>query len=406
MEMPSLNFGRRLSAIGSLGMFGILCASLAAQQGPSGAGSAQLDTGSATAPSSASRMQLPNSAGQVWREYDLRPYTSNVTTTATPQQAVLDWILRETGTNMWFNEPLGILSADRNTLRVYHTPEIQSVVARVVDQLTASRGQVQVLGIKLVTVGNANWRAGALSAMQSIPVQSEGVQGWVTSKENAAGLYNQLRNRGDFRVQSAGELQLHNGQKMTVSQRTPRDYYAGLQTQYLGNTAQQVQPEVRRIEEGYTLSLDVLSAADGKSLEVVLDCEVDQVEKFRNVRVDVPASGTASNGSVEIQVPQLVSWKLNERFRWSSDQVLILSCGVVATPEPDGNGGMNLGKLINGSRGRADALLFLDFKGPAATGLVPNAAAAQGMQTLQPNSSANSVNGSPTAGLVPVSPRR
>ena len=69
--------------------------------------------------------QLPNSAGQVWREYDITPYTSRVTTTENPQQAILDWILRETGNEMWFNEPLGILHANRSQLYVYHTPEIQ-----------------------------------------------------------------------------------------------------------------------------------------------------------------------------------------------------------------------------------------------------------------------------------------
>ena len=48
--------------------------------------------------------ELPNGAGQVWRDYDLTPYTSRVTTTAKPEQAIIDWILRETGTDVWFGE--------------------------------------------------------------------------------------------------------------------------------------------------------------------------------------------------------------------------------------------------------------------------------------------------------------
>src|SRR5205814_1898207 len=68
---------------------------------------------------------LPNDAGQVWREYDITPYTTRVASTNRPEQALVDWILRETGYETWHGEPLGILSANSRTLRVYHTPQVQ-----------------------------------------------------------------------------------------------------------------------------------------------------------------------------------------------------------------------------------------------------------------------------------------
>src|SRR3954452_5834670 len=34
---------------------------------------------------------LPQDKGQVWREYDIRPYTQRVTMTARPEQAIVDW---------------------------------------------------------------------------------------------------------------------------------------------------------------------------------------------------------------------------------------------------------------------------------------------------------------------------
>ena len=61
---------------------------------------------------------LPSDGGQIWREYDISPYTSRAKNQDKPEQAVIDWILRETGTDVWFSEPLGILSAGRKTLRV------------------------------------------------------------------------------------------------------------------------------------------------------------------------------------------------------------------------------------------------------------------------------------------------
>ena len=73
------------------------------------------------------KMELPNNAGQYWVEYDLKPYTQALKNVDRPQQAVLDWIIRETGSDLWFQEPMGILTADRSTLRVYHNAGMQKI---------------------------------------------------------------------------------------------------------------------------------------------------------------------------------------------------------------------------------------------------------------------------------------
>ena len=56
---------------------------------------------------------LPNDAGQVLRTYDIRPYTRRVTSTNRPEQAIVDWILRETGYEGWHSEPVALLCAMR-----------------------------------------------------------------------------------------------------------------------------------------------------------------------------------------------------------------------------------------------------------------------------------------------------
>ena len=93
---------------------------------------------------------LPNDQGQIWREYDISPYTSRVTNTERPEQAIVDWILRETGTEVWFSEPLGILNAGKNTLRVYHTPEMQRLVLDIVDRFVSSQAEAQAITLRLV----------------------------------------------------------------------------------------------------------------------------------------------------------------------------------------------------------------------------------------------------------------
>ena len=95
--------------------------------------------------------QLPRTAGQEHRVYDLRPYTGYLTKHDRPEQAIIDWILRETGTDVWFTEPFGFMNADRDSLSVYHTNEMHQVVAGVVDRFVAGEKDPQVLNLRVMT---------------------------------------------------------------------------------------------------------------------------------------------------------------------------------------------------------------------------------------------------------------
>jgi hypothetical protein len=97
---------------------------------------------------------LPRDHGQVMREYDIRPYTLRTTQTQHPEQQIVDWILRETGYEAWHSEPLGLLSANRETLRVYHTPEMQSLVADIVDRFVNTQGDNYAFSLRIATVTN------------------------------------------------------------------------------------------------------------------------------------------------------------------------------------------------------------------------------------------------------------
>ncbi|WP_146118445.1 hypothetical protein [Blastopirellula marina] len=312
--------------------------------------------------------ELPNDAGQVWRDYDITPYTSRVTTTAKPEQAIIDWILRETGTDVWFGEPLGMLHANKNTLRVYHTPEMQEVVTEVVTKFVDSQAEVKKLGVRMVTVTSPNWRRLAYRMMQPVSVKTPGIEAWLMSKENAAVLLNELRQRSDFREHHAADLLVHNGQSSTISMLQPRTFVRGVRAT---QTFPGYELQSDQIEEGFAMEVSPLLTPDGKMIDAVLKCSVDQIEKFVTVDVDVPTAGSQRQ-AVDIQIPQMVSWRLHERFRWPSDQVLLISCGVVARPQ-SGVGGTapqlpSLAGLLPERPPRADGLMFVEFKGDAKTG--------------------------------------
>jgi hypothetical protein len=308
---------------------------------------------------------LPNQQGQTWQEYDLREYTSRVTTTARPEQAIIDWILRETGTEVWFSEPLGVLNADRDSLRVYHTAEMHQLIQDVVDRFVKGSTEPQAIGLRLVTVGNPNWRARAMTLMQSVAVQSPGVDAWLLTKENAAMLLTELRRRADFKEHSAPNVALFNGQSQTLSRLRPRNYVRSVQ---LTNTAIGFELETAQIQEGYSLQVSPLMSLDGRTVDAVIKCQIDQVEKLIPIPVEVPSGGRRE--SVQIQVPQLVSWRLHERFRWPADNVLVLSCGVVATPTEGQSTSRPLPFISGVLPQRADALLFLECKGAASPAML------------------------------------
>jgi len=93
------------------------------------------------------------------------------------------------------------------------------------------------------------------------------------------------------------------------------------------------------------------------------------------VKLEVPSS-VAPNQRMEVQVPQLSMVKLHERFRWPTNQVLLLSMGVVATPGPSKPNILTDNLPLPKSAPRADALLFVESKGPVAPAVPGNAATA------------------------------
>jgi len=304
---------------------------------------------------------LPNDAGQEWRDYDITPYTMRVTSTNRPEQAIVDWILRETGYEAWHSEPLGLLSANRRTLRVYHTPDMHTVVADVVDRFVNSEAESNAFGLRIVTMGSPNWRSKAQRMLKPVSAQTQGVQAWLLAKEDAALLTAELRHRGDFREHSSPQMLVNNGQSTVVTATRPRNYVRDVLLR--GATWPGFEPQVAQIDEGFSLEFNPLLSLDGKTIDAIIKCNVDQVEKLVPVMLDVPTPA-APRQRTKVEVPQITSCRLHERFRWPTDQVLLISLGVVASPSPTTAGAMNLALPLTGNDGsRADLLIFVESKG-------------------------------------------
>lgn len=318
---------------------------------------------------------LPRTANQEYRVYDLRPYTGYLTKYDHPEQAVIDWVLRETGTDVWFTEPFGFFNANRDTLSVYHTREMHEVVAGVVDRFVAGEKDPQVMNLRMMTVGNPNWRSRAHMLMQHVTVDSAGVQAWLLSKENAAIVLNQLQQRTDARLIQDLNLVTYNGQSEQLSSVRGRNYVRNVRRALNGWPP--YEPETGEIQEGYRLKLSPLLSTDGRAIDCVIKADIDQVDKLKPVDLELPLPNNQPHRT-RIDVPQVVSWRLHERFRWPADAVLLLSCGVVASPERPQSAVplLNMEMFTGTTAGRADALLFVEFRGRAAENLTTGGPAA------------------------------
>ncbi len=275
----------------------------------------------------------------------------------------MDWILRETGTDAWFSETVSLLAASRDAIRVYHTPQIQSVVADIVERFIGTRAEAHSVAVRLVTVNSPDWRAKAMPMLRPVTVQTPGLEAWLLSKENAALLFSDLKRRTDYREHNSPNLSIHNGQGQTISSTQPRPFTRSLR---LSPNGAGYQSDLGQVEEGYSLYISPLMSKDKMSVDVVVKCSVDQVERLTPIWIDVP-NAVSGRGRAQIQVPQMSSWRLHERFRWPAEDVLLISRGMVATPGPDRRWTGAFSEMFASGAPRAEALLFLQVRNQTAS---------------------------------------
>jgi hypothetical protein len=303
---------------------------------------------------------LPADAGQEWKDYDITPYTTRVLNSKRPEQQVIDWVLRETGYESWHGEQPTVLSADHNTLHVYHTPQVQAIVTDVVDRFVNAEAESHSFAMHVMTLVKPDWRMKVQPMLHSVPVHSQGTQAWILAREDASVLLGDFRKRGDFREHSAPHLLVANGQPSLVTTSQTRNFVRDitLRPDILGA----FEPQPGAFDEGFSLELCPLLSLDGRTIDAVVKCNIDQLEQMVPVVIELPTTA-AQKQRTKIEVPQTTACRFHERFRWPADKVLLVSLGVVATPTPAPKGVFNLGTPLLQSAPRAELLIMVESKG-------------------------------------------
>lgn len=327
---------------------------------------------------------LDGRQGQVWREYDIRSYTEPLKDYQGPERTIVEWILRETGADLWNAPPLGLLSADRDKVYVYHTREVQQRVEQIIDRFVRPELKGLSVSVQLVSIETPSWRVEASSLMRPVPVQSPGIDAWLVSRENAALLMANWSQRVDFQPHATLNVQVLSGHSYLVENFQPRSYAQWVQpaaTNFNSFAAKANYHIVsREIREGYSMQISPLAMVDGQTMETVIQCSANQIEKLSPMTLELPAAAAGQQPTrVPIEVPQISSWQMHERFRWPVNEVLVISRGVVAMP---GHRKSTFGALPTPWSGpaRADALLFLSCRPAIPPPATPNPVSAAAPQ--------------------------
>jgi hypothetical protein len=120
------------------------------------------------------------------------------------------------------------------------------------------------------------------------------------------------------------------------------------------------------IEEGIGLAVTPLALLDGQSMAATIKLDVVQIERMFTTMLEVP---TAANPRqrVQIESPQMSTFKLDEIVRFPKNKVLLLDLGTVPLPNTaEGDSRNVLSDLSNGiAKGinparRGNVLVFIE----------------------------------------------
>jgi hypothetical protein len=261
---------------------------------------------------------------QIWREYNLAPYTARLASVARPEQAVIDWTVKRTGTETWNGEDVSVLSATRARLRVFHRPDVQAQVAEIVERFIRP-AQTQVsMRVQIVTTTDLDWRSGLAHLLIPAALGPDGQQAWVIPHEDVSLLRERLRRDNQAATLAQQHILATNGRPATIETTQAVNYIAGLELEsglYLA-----YQPAIARLNEGVKLSLDPLWTADGAAVDVTFRLSSRVVSRLHNARAVAPLS--TGNQNTVVQVPEVSGTWFEGTILWPHSQMLLLSGGV------------------------------------------------------------------------------
>lgn len=300
---------------------------------------------------------LPPESGFEYREFDISRYTTKIRhESASPQQAIVDWIVRRTGASRWFGERSTSLAVDRQLVRLYHDPRIIRQAADIIDRFNNALTDLLSIRLRLVAATDTQWRFAVFNRLKPLTVGPTGQQVWTLPIEEGIQILTQFQIDRGFRLLDDQKFEVVNGQPVTVKRVVNRNYVSGLQEAGPANFG--VQAAVKAIEEGVTLKLDPLLQFDGDEVELAMDLRAVTVRSMIRTRVIAPRQ--VGTPEITLDVPETIESRMELNIpALPTDQMLFISAGILPGILQDRRGLANALGLGNTN---TELLVFLEVK--------------------------------------------
>lgn len=299
---------------------------------------------------------IPPEPGQQWRQFDISRYTGLDHSQPNPQNAIVEWIFRRTGTTPWYGEKISVLSASRARIRAYHDAKHLEQVAEVIDRFTDAVTDFLSVRIRFVAAVDTRWRYAVYSRLTPVGSGAQGQQIWTLKTEDAAFVLAQMQIYQGFRLLTDQKVDMVNGQTLSVKTSEPRGYTGGMARESAVGLG--YQPKAEQLEEFVNLRLSPLLTYDGDAVDAAIDLTANTVKSLHRTKVIAPRDLGPSE--ITIDVPEVVESRLSQTVKgWPLGQTLLISGGIHPGILQSKGGFMNLripGTVPTGT----EVLVFLD----------------------------------------------
>jgi hypothetical protein len=300
--------------------------------------------------------KLPADAGQKWRRYDITRYASLAHNQGAPQNAIVEWIFRRTGTAPWHGEKIAVLSASRTQIRAYHDEATLDMVDQVVERFLNATHDILSVRVRVVAAVDTRWRYAVYSRLTPVVSGPQGQQVWTLKTDDAAFVLAQMQVYQGFKLLVNQQYPMVNGQTLKVETTIGRSFAGSLQRDSAVGLG--FQPKAEQLEEGFTLKLSPLLSFEGDAIEAAIELTANTVKQFHRTKVIAPREIGPSE--LFIDVPEVTETRLNQMVKdWPLGQTLLISAGIQPGILQDKNGFMNL-RLPGTVPTSTELLVFLE----------------------------------------------
>ena len=304
---------------------------------------------------------MPAEAGQRYKQYDISQYTRLDHSQPNPQNAIVEWIFRRTGSPPWHGDKLAVLSASRSQIRAYNSQKVLDQTFEVIERFTNAKDDLLTVHVQFVAAVDTRWRYTMYSNLIPVASGPQGQQIWTLDAKNAALTLAQMQLFQGFRLLTEQKLEMVNGQTLTVKTSEMRGFTGAMERESAAGMG--YQPKAEQIEEGVTLKFSPLLTFDGDALDAAIDLSANTVKGMHRTRVIAPRQ--VGPAELSIEVPEVVETRLSQTIKnWKVGQTLLITAGIHPGILQNKSGFLNL-RIPGTVPTSTELLVFIDVE-PAA----------------------------------------